>query len=849
MKRTTCLIGALAAATAVASGSNQELNIVRDGKPDAEIVLPDRPTLAAQWGARELQWHLLKITGAELPVLPESQATNGAAVKLFVGATARARASGLTPPLFQPGEHAYQILSNAVVFAGIDKEDYRTLTYDPDTLALTPFPDQFDARGSVDAVYDFLERQAGVRWLAATRTGTVIPTQTTFKVAIGIRRFTPSFAMRQLWDDPATCMWPNDSTNTAAYRELCWPGAGKNGALANRLAALFRLRRHAGGEQPMGANHSLYGYYQRFSEAEWKERLAKAPTEKDRNEIQGAKARVFEGDRPEFFAQGYPAQPPQLCYSSTALIAQVARDARDYYDGKANSSNWPAFGWKLPNPFPIEPMDNSSFCRCTNCAAWFTPERGAGEYSSGAHSDYIFHFVESVAEELHKTHPGQEVICAAYMTHSLPPTRFSLDPKVHVQLTWPCNRSAFMTPSYQKELDNLRAWSQAARGSGRKLSVWLYNTFPREQAVNGNINCFPGFFAHQFARELRELQALGYRGIFNCGWGQEVENHVGLALMYDSSANDEQLIGEYFTGLYGAAAAPMRQLYLEMEAVYADPKNRPEKRVGLAELSWKWLGTSERMRRWQGLLDHARAMAVNERERTNLEIFQQAIWSYMLTGADKYAARMSAPIPAVMVPRIPDAGADPRKVDWTRAAELRDAKLPAHWYNRGGDNPSARKFSGRIAHDGKYLYLELTDPCATARLYVSGMVFCYDDWEIFFARQRGLPYRQYALGPTGLTVALSHGEVNWRMNVPVDDKGGMQVVSDTRAPDKWVSCAMFPLDKIVPEGLKPGEKIYMNIVRVSSPAISGKSPYGADTWVSFSTVHEMDRLAEITLSK
>ena len=80
MKRTTCLIGALAAATAVASGSNQELNIVRDGKPDAEIVLPDRPTLAAQWGARELQWHLLKITGAELPVLPESQATNGAAV-------------------------------------------------------------------------------------------------------------------------------------------------------------------------------------------------------------------------------------------------------------------------------------------------------------------------------------------------------------------------------------------------------------------------------------------------------------------------------------------------------------------------------------------------------------------------------------------------------------------------------------------------------------------------------------------------------------------------------------------------------------------------------------------------
>ena len=57
----------------------------------------------------------------------------------------------------------------------------------------------------------------------------------------------------------------------------------------------------------------------------------------------------------------------------------------------------------------------------------------------------------------------------------------------------------------------------------------------------------------------------------------------------------------------------------------------------------------------------------------------------------------------------------------------------------------------------------------------------------------------------------------------------------------------LPLGAIVPQGVSPGGRLYMNILRVSSPAVSGQYPLGLDTWVSHSTVHEVDRLAEVTL--
>lgn len=83
------------------------------------------------------------------------------------------------------------------------------------------------------------------------------------------------------------------------------------------------------------------------------------------------------------------------------------------------------------------------------------------------------------------------------------------------------------------------------------------------------------------------------------------------------------------------------------------------------------------------------------------------------------------------------------------------------------------------------------------------------------------------------------------MNVPMDGLG-FRVVSDATAPDRWVSRLSWPLEKMLPGGIKAGDTFYMNAVRGAGPAITGGG-MDADSWVSFSTMHDVKRLAEFRL--
>ncbi|MBC7287884.1 MAG: hypothetical protein H5T86_07540, partial [Armatimonadetes bacterium] len=105
-----------------------------------------------------------------------------------------------------------------------------------------------------------------------------------------------------------------------------------------------------------------------------------------------------------------------------------------------------------------------------------------------------------------------------------------------------------------------------------------------------------------------------------------------------------------------------------------------------------------------------------------------------------------------------------------------------------------------------------------------------------------------AVGPTGLAVALSHGEVNGRTNVPIEP-APIRSVSDTSAPHRWVTRISIPFAELVPGGASAGGRIYLNIVRVASGAVSGTGGLVISTLVPFTTVHEVDRLAEIELAE
>ena len=610
-----------------------------------------------------------------------------------------------------------------------------------------------------------------------------------------------------------------------------------NDVMAKRNAAtLFLLRSNHGGEKCV-ANHSLYHYYELY----W------APSKSKDN------AQYFAGKRPEIFAQGYQGDPPpQLCYTSPELVKLVAQEARDYFDHggypyKAILCNAP-LGLKWgENYFCVEPMDNTSFCKCANCQKLVATGKSQcdGEFfSQGNDSDYMFNFINLVAKEVKKTHPGKNLVCCAYMSHAWIPKEVKLDPYVAVQFCFASDSAPWAKLEYDHEWRLAQKWGEEAKASGRPLYAWCYfGHLYRAIADSGNFYCFPGFFAHAIAKELKMYQANGYRGMYHCGLAPEPGAYVTFRLMDDASLDVDALLDEYFTGLHGAAAAPLKQLFLEIEKVYCDPELRPKDKnlsPHSIETAWNLLGTAERMAGWGKLMDEARALAATEREKRNVELFDLAFWKYMQQGRAQYVERSSAPIPSAAVPAVPEAGGDLTKVAWDKSTTLGGG-----WFNRGGGQPAARRLSGRIAHDSDWLYVELTDPCDTKKLTDSPSIACYDDWELYFSSQRAKPARQFLVGPTGRVGACLNGEDNGRMFVPFPEHGA-KAASDTSDPGKWVERVAIPLKNLVPGGVKPNGKVYLNLVRVSGPAISG-AEIGIDTWVPFTTVIEVDRSAEITL--
>lgn len=839
---------ALAAAAAVhgQQAPEQSLTLVRDETPTCTIILAEQPTRAAQFAAYELQWHLEQITGARVPIASEDAQVAG--TRVLVGDGAATRALGIDAGALSLQEYVVRFLPDAVVLLGRDKDDRGTVRYapEPDGEMLATWPGIWDEQGTMHAVYDFLQRTCGVRWFGPTEYGMDCPKTATLTVSGRDVRRAPFFRYRFAAYPPSegydayTGLWPGGSDGFTRWEAEAFPGIHQRfpdqGAynLAKRgRMQLFRLRMREGGEKCVG-NHSLYGYYKRF----W-EKSTDAPD-------------AFVGRKEDWFAQGYGGTPPQLCYTSPGLIKQVAQDAIDYFDGKGInpwslgpvSSRNDVWGEDF---FCVEPMDNDAFCKCARCRELLGKEdQDSPFFSNGRHSDYFFNFVNEVAREVRKTHPDKWIVTLAYMSHATHPRRVKLEPNVAVQFCFACNRLNFDRPSYEHEVELLKEWRE--KEPDRPLYLWLYYTFPVEIANNGKFHCFPGFFAHAVGEQFALFHKLGLRGMFHCGYGQDVEAYVTYRLMDDPTLSVDDLLEEYFDRLYGRASEPMEQLYLAIEQTYSDPANYPEAiaegRIEghhhqTEEVAWGYLGTEARMARFQALLDQAKALAASEAEKQRVKLFELGTWEYMLAGRKLYMEHTRAMYGGggapVRVPYIapPEIDGDATRLDTSQTVAL------TGWRSRMGE-PTKRDIVGYAANDGRHLYLQFREKTDTTGLQAAESDLRSDCWDITIAAQRSTPYRQIAIGPAGRVVCR---EVS-------DEPGGPPREwdvdawdsSDATAPGEWVAGVRLPIAALVPGGMERGGRLYMNITRRSGT--SDDQPQWAPT---FSDLNDPAGLREIIL--
>lgn len=669
-----------------------------------------------------------------------------------------------------------------------------------------PLPGAYDGQGTCYAVYDFLERYCGVRWFAPGDLGRVCPKSTSLRVSGQDIRRAPHFIFRQGTYLPVygilKAVW-NNSSNTDVQ--------------------LYARRMRLGG-QPYAANHSFYGYYDRFYE--------KNPQYPER----------FESEHKDWFAQGYSGKPPQMCFTNPGFIAQVVQDARDFFDGKGARPGAQANG----DFFALVPMDNSSWCKCPACQAEMNEsERENRHFSNGIASDYVFGFANNVAREIRKSHPGKFLATLSYSSYAYYPRNTRLESNIAVQLCLHVRN--WWAPAMEKnDMAFYRSWIEKEKD--RPIYLWLYYCFPEEIAMNGGWHCFPGFFAHTIDRQFKMFARDGIRGAFLNNLGDYLDTYVTFRFLDDPEQSVDQLIDEFHTRYYGAAAEPMKKLYLRIEEIYSNPANYPEDiRNGTRhthqtqDIAWISLGTAERMEELGRYMAAARELAGTEAEKQRVRLFEKGIWEYMLEGrkhqAEREACRpevekLRAAGPAsAIVPRLPMPVEKASEVDWSKAVYL------GEWRQIEG-YPAHRKPEAFLVHDARCLYVKFTESAETCDLRSDPGIWAGDDWELFFARQRNRPYRQIGVNPKGIFQDMGVGDGD-----PMPPCG-VSVTSDTSQVDRWTVILVLPLDRLLPGGLKSGDSFYANFFRAT-----GEKPRELLGWTpNFrASFHVPERLGELKL--
>lgn len=608
--------------TSVAAESTKSaITLVTDGKPNSIIVVSENPTPSANLASLELQYHIMKITGAVLPIKTDGEKITGSKffsqsfstienreknpTRILVGESEYTRKLGIRGKDFSSQEYLIQFQADTIVLIGRDWQDTeenrkelgsdtygRTLralrhridyhkATEPNAQSkkIITLPGFFDEQGTCYSTYHFLEQFCGVRWYGPTELNVVFPARKTLTVHPNDIRRTPDLKHRHAIGGG----WP--------IIKVQW-----NNPNSDELNLYWR-RMRVGGEKWAG-NHTIW-----------------------RNTV----ASIF--NDPEYQAEG-KGKGSQLCYTNPKLVQKVAQVARDFFDGKGLLEGLKAMG----DYFAVVPDDNAAWCECNRCkevlAISRQDNRGKGYFSNASNSYYVFNFVNEVAKEVRKTHPDKFIATLAYASYAYPPKGLELESNISVA---PCLHTCYGYNKGTTEND-MELYSLWVSDKERRIYLWNYFHHPMEPAVIQGWNCFPCFMPDVISHMIKRYHKDGVRGVFLCGIGQQLDYYLYMQTAFDLNTDYEELVDEFFTLYFGAAKEPMKQFYYRISEI-----NREEGVVGANQkASWHRLGTDERMKELERYIDKAVSLASTDLEKKRVDTWKIGVWEYMEAGRNQF---------------------------------------------------------------------------------------------------------------------------------------------------------------------------------------------------------------------
>ncbi len=486
MKKFFVLLGIVCSLFSV-SHAAATLKLAENGQTSYVIALAADAIPAEKTAAQQLQKYLQEVTGANFTLQGETEVAAGAP-QIVVGAGVRAKALLPRQGWASLGADGIviQTIGNNLVLAG------------------------GRPRGTLYAVFQFLEETVGCRWW--TPTENFVPRKTTLEIQPQNIVYVPPFNYREHF--------------TIAVREN------------PEFATLLRENGHFQTQSnEWGGHYNMLGFVHTFSKL--------LPPEK------------YFKEHPEWYTD--PANGFALCTPASKMPApqKTELDLSNPLVLEEVTKN--ALAWIKENPaagyISISQNDNrDAYCRCPQCAAVTAAE--------GSPSGPLLKFVNQVAERIYQQHPDFLVETLAYYYSEAPPKTIRPAKNVIIRLA-PIN-SDYGHPLdsqwNQSTRDRIKAWAEIAP----QLFIWNYVT-------NFRANALPHPNWDGLAKDLRFFAAHKVTGVFEQGdaytngVGDFVQLRTWLVskLMWNPNLDQDKLMNEFLQGYYGAAAPYLRQ-YIDL---------------------------------------------------------------------------------------------------------------------------------------------------------------------------------------------------------------------------------------------------------------------------------------------
>jgi hypothetical protein len=213
----------------------------------------------------------------------------------------------------------------------------------------------------------------------------------------------------------------------------------------------------------------------------------------------------------------------------------------------------------------ITQNDWEDWCECERCTALDEKEE--------SHSATIVNFVNAIADSLSGKYPDIYFDTFAYTYSQKPPKTLTVGDNVIIRICHmnPCCDAHPLTDCDRNTdyVNHLRTW----RRRGGKMYAWHYVT-----DFNHYLMPLPNFNA--LKKDILFYYKEGVSGVFCQGdshpggggeWA-ELRSYVLAKLLWDPTIDVDEVIDDFMQGVYGKAAAPIRQYFNMLHKIVTDPE-------------------------------------------------------------------------------------------------------------------------------------------------------------------------------------------------------------------------------------------------------------------------------------